>query len=67
VKEEKADRILYRNTFGTQPVGGPATNAFRLHLKNPANTNVVEWGDRLLALWEVRPSPRITFSPPAQH
>ena len=28
-------------------------NAFDLYLKNPANTNVVEWGKRLLALWEV--------------
>jgi all-trans-8'-apo-beta-carotenal 15,15'-oxygenase len=54
VKEQKADRILFRNTFGTQPQGGAATNAFNLRLKNPANTNVVEWGNRLLALWEVR-------------
>ncbi len=54
VKEQKADRVLFRNTFGTQPLGGAATNAFNLRLKNPANTNVVEWGNRLLALWEVQ-------------
>ena len=28
-------------------------NAFDLKLKNPANTNVLCWGNRLLALWEV--------------
>ena len=30
------------------------SNALDLKLKNPANTNVVLWGGRLLALWEVR-------------
>ena len=46
--------MLYRNTFGTQPKRErPLQNAFDLYLKNPANTNVVLWGDRLLALWEV--------------
>ncbi len=47
--------MLYRNTFGTQPRKplGPLQNAFDLYLKNPANTNVVLWGNRLLALWEV--------------
>ncbi len=55
-KEAEADAVLYRNTFGTQPrkPWGPLQNAFDLYLKNPANTNVVLWGDRLLALWEVR-------------
>lgn len=54
-KEEEANAVLYRNTFGTQPrrALGPLQNAFDLYLKNPANTNVVLWGDRLLALWEV--------------
>lgn len=36
-------------------MGGFIANAFDLYLKNPANTNVVEWGKRLLALWEVQP------------
>ena len=53
IHEEKAAKIRYRNTFGTQRVGGFIANAFDLYLKNPANTNVVEWGQRLLALWEV--------------
>ncbi|DBA67834.1 TPA: hypothetical protein ACH3X2_014183 [Trebouxia sp. C0005] len=53
-KEAEADAVLYRNTFGTQPrkPWGPLQNAFDLYLKNPANTNVVLWGNRLLALWE---------------
>lgn len=53
IHEERAAKIMYRNTFGTQRVGGFIANAFDLYLKNPANTNVVEWGQRLLALWEV--------------
>ena len=52
VEETTADEILYRNTFGTQPTGGPLRNAFTVTLKNVANTNVVSWGGRLLALWE---------------
>ena len=55
IHEEKAGTIAFRSTFGTQRVGGFIANAFDLYLKNPANTNVVEWGARLLALWEVCP------------
>ena len=54
LEEERADQVLYRNTFGTQRPGGALRNAFNLKLKNPANTNVLCWGNRLLALWEVR-------------
>ena len=36
-----------------QRPGGVLCNAFDLKLKNPANTNVMCWGNRLLALWEV--------------
>ena len=53
--ELAADKVLYRNTFGTQPAGGPLANAFNMHLKNPANTNAILWGGKLLALWEVGP------------
>ena len=64
IHEEKAGSIEYRSTFGTQRVGGFIANAFDLYLKNPANTNVVEWGKRLLALWEVR-SPCSVFGWPS--
>lgn len=59
-KETKADAVLFRNAFGTAPkkrsgilsaLGFP--NAFDTYLKNPANTNVVYWGNKLLALYEV--------------
>ena len=57
--EHEANRVLYRNTFGTQRAGGWLSNLFDLKLKNPANTNVVLWGAgaraKLLALWEVKP------------
>jgi all-trans-8'-apo-beta-carotenal 15,15'-oxygenase len=52
VKEREAEKILYRGVFGTQKPGGWWKNAFDLRLKNIANTNVIYWGDKLLALWE---------------
>jgi all-trans-8'-apo-beta-carotenal 15,15'-oxygenase len=50
--EQKAGKILYRGVFGTKRRGGPLANAFDFGLKNIANTNIVQWGDKLLALWE---------------
>ena len=51
-QEQEADSILFRNTFGTQRAGGFKANALDLKLKNVANTNVVAWGKKLLALFE---------------
>lgn len=50
--EQAAGKILYRGVFGTQKPGGPLANAFDLRLKNIANTQVIYWGGKLLALWE---------------
>jgi all-trans-8'-apo-beta-carotenal 15,15'-oxygenase len=50
--EQKAGKILYRGVFGTQKPGGWLANIFDVQLKNIANTNVIYWGDKLLALWE---------------
>jgi all-trans-8'-apo-beta-carotenal 15,15'-oxygenase len=50
--EEKAGRVLYRGVFGTQKPGGWWANVLDLRFKNPANTNVIYQGDKLLALWE---------------
>lgn len=52
LKEKEQDKVLYRNVFGTQREGGLLQNAFDLKFKNVANTNVLEWSDRLFALWE---------------
>ncbi|NEQ30746.1 MAG: Apocarotenoid-15,15'-oxygenase [Leptolyngbya sp. SIO4C5] len=52
VEEQKAEKPLYRGVFGTQKPGGWLANAFDLRLKNIANTNVIHWGGKLLALWE---------------
>ncbi len=52
VEEQKANKFLYRGVFGTQKPGGVISNAFDLRLKNIANTNVIKFGDKLLALWE---------------
>jgi all-trans-8'-apo-beta-carotenal 15,15'-oxygenase len=52
VAEQKAQKILYRGVFGTQKPGGWLANAFDLQLKNIANTNILYWGGKLLALWE---------------
>jgi all-trans-8'-apo-beta-carotenal 15,15'-oxygenase len=50
--EQAAGKFLYRGVFGTQKAGGWWANAFDLKLKNIANTQVVYWGGKLLALWE---------------
>jgi all-trans-8'-apo-beta-carotenal 15,15'-oxygenase len=52
LSEQKAGKILYRGVFGTQKPGGWLANAFDLKIKNIANTSVIYWGEKLLALWE---------------
>lgn len=52
LEEQAAGKILYRGVFGTQKPGGWLNNIFDLRLKNIANTNVIYWGGKLLALWE---------------
>ncbi len=52
VAEQAAGKILYRGAFGTSKSGGCWANAFDLRLKNLANTNVIYWSGKLLALWE---------------
>lgn len=52
VKEKKSRKISYRNVFGSQRSGGFLSNIFDTKLKNVANTNIIYWGTRLLALWE---------------
>ncbi len=52
VAEEQAERFLYRGVFGTPKPGGWLANAFDFRVKNIANTNVIYWGGKLLALWE---------------
>ncbi|BAS57285.1 9-cis-epoxycarotenoid dioxygenase [Leptolyngbya boryana NIES-2135] len=50
--EQKTGKILYRGVFGTQKAGGWLANAFDTRIKNIANTQVLYWGGKLLALWE---------------
>lgn len=50
--EKKAGKILYRGVFGTKKRGGWFANCFDLKHKNLANTNIIYWGGKLLALWE---------------
>jgi len=52
VAEQAAGKPLYRGVFGTQKPGGWLANLFDLKLKNIANTHVIYWGGKLLALWE---------------
>ena len=51
-REKQSKKIEYRGTFGTQKPGGWIRNIFDTRRKNVANTNVIFWGNRLLALWE---------------
>lgn len=50
--EEAANKILYRGVFGTQKPGGWLANLLDTRIKNIANTQVIYWGNKLLALWE---------------
>ena len=59
LKEQAAGKILYRGVFGTQKQGGWLANIFDIKLKNIANTNVIYWGDKLLALWEAEKPHRL--------
>ncbi|NJL84109.1 MAG: Apocarotenoid-15,15'-oxygenase [Chloroflexaceae bacterium] len=52
VEEQQAGKILYRGVFGTQKPGGWLANCLDFRIKNIANTNVIYWGGKLLALWE---------------
>ena len=52
IEEQEAGKILYRGVFGTQKPGGWLNNLFDVKLKNIANTGVIYWGGKLLALWE---------------
>ncbi len=52
VEEQAAGKILYRGVFGTQKPGGVLANTFDLRKKNIANTQIIYWGGKLLALWE---------------
>ena len=45
-------KILFRGSFGTQKPGGAKSNAFDIFMKNAANTNVIYFEGRLLALFE---------------
>ena len=52
VAEQAASKPLYRGVFGTQKPGGIFANIFDWQLKNIANTHIIHWGQKLLALWE---------------
>ncbi|MDJ0842957.1 carotenoid oxygenase family protein [Crocosphaera sp.] len=52
IQEQKASKMIYRGVFGTQKPGGWLNNVFDVKVKNIANTNVIYWGKKLLALWE---------------
>lgn len=50
-KERMYKKIMYRGVFGTKRKG-MFSNFGDLKHKNVANTNIIYWGERLLALWE---------------
>ncbi|MEW5313269.1 MAG: hypothetical protein WDW38_004853 [Sanguina aurantia] len=53
VDEQEAGKPLYRNTFSKGSAdGGRWFNPLDLKFKNVANTGVIFWAGRLLALWE---------------
>jgi all-trans-8'-apo-beta-carotenal 15,15'-oxygenase len=56
VEEQRAQQLLYRGAFSVgNPTGGWFSNPFDLSVKGVANTGVLHWAGKLLALYEVRP------------
>ena len=51
-RESKTRQMVGRGTFGNHKPPGLFGNFLQLGLKNVANTNIIYWGGRLLALWE---------------
>lgn len=55
MQEQQARRLLYRGAFSVgNPAGGLFYNPFDLSVKGIANTGVVHWAGKLLALYEAR-------------
>lgn len=54
MKEQAAGKMLYRGAFSVgNPSGGRFFNPFNFAVKGIANTGVLNWGGKLLALYEV--------------
>lgn len=54
LKEQTAGKMLYRGAFSVgNPSGGKFFNPFNFAVKGIANTGVLNWGNKLLALYEV--------------
>ena len=54
MKEQAAGKMLYRGAFSVgNPSGGKIFNPFNFSVKGIANTGVLYWGGKLLALYEV--------------
>lgn len=51
--EQQAQKLIYRGAFSVGNPGGGLYNPFDLSVKGIANTGVVHWGNKLLALYEV--------------
>ena len=55
MKEQAAGKMLYRGAFSVgNPSGGKFFNPFNFAVKGIANTGVLNWGGKLLALYEVK-------------
>lgn len=54
IKEQQAQKMLYRGAFSVgNPSGGFFFNPFDFSVKGIANTSMLYWGGKLLALYEV--------------
>lgn len=53
VEEQRANKMLYRGAFSVgNPTGGLFYNPFDLSVKQIANTGIVRWANKILALYE---------------
>ncbi len=64
LREQAAQRLLYRGAFSVgNPSGGLFFNPFDFSVKGIANTSILHWGGRTLALYEARARvPSLSYS-----
>jgi all-trans-8'-apo-beta-carotenal 15,15'-oxygenase len=51
-KEQATKKVSKRGAFRTLKPGGIFTNLFDPKVKNVANTNIIYWNKKLMAMWE---------------
>lgn len=53
MQDKENDRVMRRNMFASEPPDATSLDkTFHFEIENIANHHVIEWGERVFALWE---------------